>query len=119
MPSFHQRVYAIVRLIPPGRVLAYGDVAAAIGAARAARQVGWALAALGPNGEDPAGNPIHWQRVILSSGHIAFRGDPVRGPLQRALLEQEGVVFQGDRVPMDRYRWDAAAADLLGDLPPR
>ena len=116
MPTFHERVYAIVRRIPRGRVLAYGDVAAAIGAARAARQVGWALAALGPGGEDRAGLPVPWQRVILGSGHIAFRGDPVRGPLQRSLLEEEGVVFVGDRVPMDRFRWDAAAADLLSDL---
>ena len=51
-----------------------------------------------------------WQRVILSTGAIAFKGDPVRGPLQRRLLEDEGAVFHGDRAPMKEFRWDV---DLL------
>ena len=104
MAEFREQVYGLVSRIPVGRVLAYGDVAVAIGHPGAARQVGWALAALrGDHG-------VPWQRVILSTGAIAFKGDPVRGPLQRRLLEQEGVVFNGDRVPMKEYRWDL---DLL------
>lgn len=104
MAEFRQRVYDLVKRIPRGRVLAYGDVATAIGSPGAARQVGWALAALrGDHG-------VPWQRVILSTGAIAFKGDPVRGPLQRRLLEDEGVVFHGDRAPMKEFRWDV---DLL------
>lgn len=97
--SFNARVYAVVSSIPPGRVMGYGHVAGALGHPRMARQVGWALAAL------PAGSGVPWQRVIRSSGALALQGDPTRGALQRALLEEEGVRFDGDRVPMDRYGW--------------
>lgn len=97
--SFHTRVYEVVRTIPAGRVMGYGHVAAVLGSPRAARQVGWALAAL------PAGTDVPWQRVIRSSGGLAFQGDPSRALVQRALLEDEGVVFEGDRVPMERYGW--------------
>jgi len=97
--SFPARVYTIVATIPPGRVMGYGHVGAALGSPRLARQVGWALAAL------PAGTDVPWHRVIRSSGRVAFQGDPGRGSLQRALLEEEGVVFEGDTVPMARFGW--------------
>lgn len=97
--GFRARVYAVVREIPPGRVLGYGDVAARLGSPRAARQVGWALAAL------PADTDVPWHRVIRSSGHLAMQGDPGRALLQRARLEAEGVGWVGDRVPMGRFRW--------------
>ncbi|MED5373581.1 MAG: MGMT family protein [Myxococcota bacterium] len=110
--NFRQRVYQVVRAIPAGRVLGYGHVAALCGSARAARQVGYALAALGPGGVDKQGHPVPWQRVIRSSGHIAFAGDPVRGPLQRQLLEAEGITFSGERVPMESYRWSPTVQEL-------
>lgn len=97
--SFPARVYALVERIPPGRVMGYGHVGAALGSPRLARQVGWALAAL------PPGTGVPWHRVIRSSGNLALQGDPTRGLLQRALLEEEGVVFERDRVPMDRFGW--------------
>jgi methylated-DNA-protein-cysteine methyltransferase-like protein len=115
MSGFRSRVYAVVRAIPAGRVASYGDVATAMGSPRAARQVGWSLAALGEGGMDRQGNPIPWQRVILTSGHLAFRGDPIRGSLQRQLLVSEGISFVGERVPMDRFRWQPDP-DLLAVL---
>lgn len=98
--GFRARVWAEVRLIPPGRVLGYGHVAARIGRPRLARQVGWAMAAL------PADTEVPWWRVIRSSGHLALQGDPTRGVLQRGLLEAEGVVFDEDRVDMGLFCWD-------------
>ena len=89
----------MVRQVPEGQVVSYGDVAAALGAPRYARHVGWALAALTPD----LGVP--WQRVILASGHVAFRGDPIRGSLQRSLLVSEGVTFRGERVDLKAHRW--------------
>lgn len=82
-----------------GRVMGYGHVAAVMGNAGAARQVGWALAAL------PAETDVPWQRVIRSSGHLALQGDPARGMYQRVRLEREGVAFLGDRVDIKRYGW--------------
>lgn len=87
--TFCEAVYRIVCLIPRGRVCTYGDVAAAIGRPRAARRVGWALSRL--SGE--RATQVPWQRVINAKGMLSLRGDPVRGPLQRSLLEEEGVVF--------------------------
>jgi methylated-DNA-protein-cysteine methyltransferase-like protein len=99
---FRERVMAVVEQVPAGRVMGYGHVGAALGSPRLARQVGWALASL------PAGTTVPWHRIIRSSGHVAMQGDPARGMLQRALLEQEGVVFEGDCVPMPSYGWSPA-----------
>lgn len=97
-PGFNRRVYAVVRLVPPQRVTTYGDVATVLGSPRVARHVGFALAALGDDA-------VPWHRVINSKGRISFKGDVARGALQRALLQAEGVVFDGEgRVDLRRYR---------------
>lgn len=97
--GFRMAVYAAVRHIPAGAVAGYGHVAAALGSPRAARQVGYALAALPPETDVP------WWRVIRSDGSIALQGDPNRGPLQAAMLRQEGVHIHDHRVDMARFRW--------------
>ncbi len=97
--GFRAGVYAAVRLIPPGRVLGYGHVAVLIGRPRAARQVGYALAALEP------GTDVPWWRVLRSDGSIALQGDPERGPRQAELLQAEGVDVVDWRLDMDRYGW--------------
>ncbi len=99
MIGWNQRVYDLVTTIPAGRVMGYGHVAAALGHPGMARQVGWALAAL------PAGSAVPWQRVLRSSGSLAFAGSPERAMRQRLLLEAEGVCFGRDRVDMARYGW--------------
>lgn len=105
--GFREQVYLLVSDVPAGRVTTYGDVAAALGAPRAARQVGWALAAL------PEGRDIPWQRVINAQGRISFRGDTPRGVLQEALLRAEGVVFDAyGRCALRALRWVHAVDDL-------
>jgi methylated-DNA-protein-cysteine methyltransferase-like protein len=96
---FRDRVYALVREIPAGRVMGYGHVAAALGSPGAARQVGYAMAALDGDTDVP------WQRVIHSDGTLATKGDPVRAVVQRGLLEREGVVFVGDTVVLAAHAW--------------
>jgi methylated-DNA-protein-cysteine methyltransferase-like protein len=102
--GFRQSVWAVVRAIPSGKVLGYGDVAGLMGSPRAARQVGYALAALPYDNRD-----VPWWRVLRSNGTIAMQGDPSRGPNQIALLEAEGVDTQAKPgmpgVDMDVYRW--------------
>ena len=105
--GFHERVYEVVRRVPPGRLTTYGDVAAALGSPRVARHVGWALAAL-RDGDVP------WPRVINAQGRISFKGDVVRGDTQRRRLEAEGVLFDAaERAPLKALRWrfDAAQSD--------
>jgi methylated-DNA-protein-cysteine methyltransferase related protein len=100
MIPFYERVYALVRQIPPGNVVTYGQVAALLGTPRAARAVGYALRFL------PAGTNVPWHRVINHRGQISHR-TPIESPLlQRLLLEEEGVVFDAEgRVDLSLYRW--------------
>jgi methylated-DNA-protein-cysteine methyltransferase-like protein len=99
-------VEAVTRQIPAGQVLSYGDVAAVLGAPRAARQVGYALAALSP----AACAEVPWWRVLRTDGSIALQGDPVRGDAQAAALRAEGVRVEGHRVDMAAVRWDLREA---------
>ena len=69
-----------------------------------ARQVGYALHA------SPEGLELPWHRVINARGEISARADPGAEPLQRVLLEREGVVFDGERVDLRKYGWKRQAA---------
>ena len=101
--SFREEVYALVTQIPSGRVSTYGDVAAALGSPRAARQVGFALARL----DRVRAEQVPWHRVINARGTISGRGDLVRPELQRVLLEQDGVEFDAQhRCDLRSYRFN-------------
>jgi methylated-DNA-protein-cysteine methyltransferase-like protein len=94
---FRQRVLEIVRAIPSGRVLTYGQVAALADAPRAARQVGRILYFYGQG--------VPWQRVINYYGGLSTY-KVGSGELQRVLLEEEGVFFKADgTIDLDRYQW--------------
>ena len=102
--QFYECVYALVRQIPPGKVVTYGQVAALLGQPRAARAVGYALRFL------PAGTDVPWHRVINHRGHISLRTPPESPLLQRLLLAEEGVVFDAEgRVDLAIYRWQGEA----------
>jgi methylated-DNA-protein-cysteine methyltransferase-like protein len=90
MSTFYEAVYRVVREIPQGRVMTYGQIATLLGAPRAARAVGYALRASSPDDHIP------WQRVINRTGGISARGEVERPLLQRVLLEAEGVRFRAD-----------------------
>ena len=81
----------VVRRIPRGRVMTYGEVANAAGHRGAARQVVWALQNCTPD--------IPWHRVIGAGGRILLPGEAAME--QRLRLEAEGVVFVGSRVKLD------------------
>jgi methylated-DNA-protein-cysteine methyltransferase-like protein len=96
----HERFYAVVVEIPPGRVATYGQVASLAGLDGYARHVGFALRAL------PEGSDIPWHRVVNARGEISARGEGGGEREQRGLLEAEGVVFERGRIPLARYRWE-------------
>jgi methylated-DNA-protein-cysteine methyltransferase-like protein len=100
--KLHERIYAVVRRIPSGRVASYGQVAELAGLPRQARLVGYALHAL----RDEHG-AVPWQRVINARGEVSLRSEPGTEGLQRVLLEAEGVAFdERGRVDLTRYRWN-------------
>ena len=106
--EFNQKVWDLVRLIPPGKVSTYGKIAALLPTppgmdlkaylAFGARWVGGAMAA--------CPHDVPWQRVINSQGKVSLRPSG-GGEHQRELLESEGVVFnEHDRVDLKIYAWD-------------
>lgn len=97
----YERVYAVVRRIPRGRVATYGQVAALAGLPGQARRVGYALAAL------PAGSAVPWHRVVNAQGRVSPRGgDPGSVLPQRFRLEEEGVELDGSgRISLERFGW--------------
>jgi methylated-DNA-protein-cysteine methyltransferase-like protein len=112
MAGFKERVIEIVAAVPEGLVVTYGQVALLAGAPRAARQVGGVLNGL----RDPEDLP--WQRVINAEGRLSTYKIGA-GELQRALLEAESVVFDGEgRVDLARFRWDPHPSELSMSFQP-
>jgi methylated-DNA-protein-cysteine methyltransferase related protein len=98
--EFAERVYALVRNVPPGKVISYGAVARLLGAPHKSREVGWAMHSC------PDDVPAH--RVVNRNGEVS--GDAVAdgAALRRSLLEDEGVVFDSaGRCDMSRFAWES------------
>ncbi len=96
---FRERVVAVVRAIPRGRVLTYGQVAFLIRSPRGARQVGRVLYQLGPLSSVP------WQRVVNRFGGLSTYKIGT-GELQRRRLQAEGIRFTADgTVDLQTYQW--------------
>ena len=106
MGDYANRVFAVVRRIPRGKVATYGQVARLIGAPRTARYVGYALHANPEPGTDPGCIPCH--RVVFKDGRMAT-GFAFGGPdEQRGMLAAEGVAFDEEgRVLMEEFQWEA------------
>jgi methylated-DNA-protein-cysteine methyltransferase-like protein len=101
----YQRIYAIVRRVPRGRIATYGQIAALAGLGGHARQVGYALHAL------DAASALPWHRVLNAQGRVSSRAEPGGDRVQRALLEREGVRFDASgRADLARFGWKPRAA---------
>ena len=105
--AFAIQVYSVVRRIPRGRVMSYGQIARVL--ARPRGVLAKTYAGLGPRwvgaamARAPQGLP--WQRVINSQGRVSPRPGG-GGEDQQRLLEAEGVEFDPrGRVDLERYGW--------------
>jgi methylated-DNA-protein-cysteine methyltransferase-like protein len=95
-----ERVWRIVKRVPRGRVVTYGQLARMIEHRLSPVGVGWAVRAA-PEGSIP------WHRVVNSQGGIST--DREHPGLQRAMLEAEGIVFDADgNLDLARVGWRAA-----------
>ena len=100
MSTFKNLVIDIVRKIPRGKVVSYGQVALYAGVPRAARQVGWILSRMEEK------NPVPWWRVVNNAGRVSIKGSMYSANEQRALLESEGVDVGDDLMfDIEKYRY--------------
>jgi methylated-DNA-protein-cysteine methyltransferase related protein len=96
--QYFEEIYNVVRQIPAGKVMSYGQIGEEVRAT--ARTVGWAMA-------NPPGEDIPWHRVVAADGYLSIgRRSPELAARQRHLLEQEEVAFlKTNVVDMVKHRY--------------
>jgi methylated-DNA-protein-cysteine methyltransferase related protein len=109
--GYRERVYEIVRRIPRGRVMTYGQIADILGEGYTARTVGYVMHAA-----DEETTP--WQRVINSQGACSTGRVILPPDKQQRMLEAEGIEFNArDRCDLGRYRWTPEEAGQASENP--
>jgi methylated-DNA-protein-cysteine methyltransferase related protein len=102
MSATYDKIYAVVRQIPKGKVATYGQIAKLANLPGQARLVGYALFCV-----DGKFSDIPWHRVINAKGEISksiFRDGCDH--LQHSLLQQEGIPFSSkNKIDLQEYRW--------------
>src|SRR5262245_8336376 len=99
-PKYRERVYKIVRRIPPGRVMTYGQIAYLLGKGYTPRTVGFVM-----HGADSNDTP--WHRVINSQGRCSTGQVVLPANKQQLMLEAENVTFDaGGKCDLPAYLWD-------------
>jgi methylated-DNA-protein-cysteine methyltransferase-like protein len=98
--AFSTAVLQIIKSIPKGRVMSYGQVAKLAGNPRGARGVGWLLHS------STRSHQLPWQRVINSQGKISFPWGTPQFSKQKKLLIKEGVsVSDKGSINLKVYAW--------------
>lgn len=95
---YRERVYEIVRRIPRGRVMTYGQIAEILGEGYTARTIGFVMHA--------SGDQTPWHRVINARGACSTGKVVLPEDKQQRLLESESVQFdERGRCNLERYLW--------------
>jgi methylated-DNA-protein-cysteine methyltransferase-like protein len=97
--SARDEVFSIVRSIPEGRVMTYGQISGWMGSRISPVAVGWML--------HRCPDDVPWQRVVNAAGGCSTDRLPdIPAGLQRSMLEDEGVEFSaGGTIDLERFRW--------------
>nr|WP_263324216.1 MGMT family protein [Neobacillus sp. Marseille-Q6967] len=99
MQPFTERVIAIIKHIPAGKVMTYGQIARVAGSPRAARQVVRALHSMSRKHRLP------WHRVVNSKGQIALQDDESYHQ-QLFSLESEGIeIGLNGTIDLEKYQY--------------
>jgi len=106
-----ERIYAVVREIPRGKVAAYGWIAERAGLVRGARRVGRALRTL------PSARRLPWHRVVNAQGRIALAAGSSAAIRQKKLLHAEGIIFNNQRIDLNRFGWRLSLDEYLWSRP--
>lgn len=96
--DYQERVFRLVRSIPRGRVMTYGQIAEILGEGYTPRTVGFVMHA--------ANDKTPWHRVINAQGGCSTRGLVLPHDKQQRMLEAEGVSFnERGRCKLQNYLW--------------
>lgn len=96
--SLHAQIIDLVKNIPRGKVMGYGQIASQLGL-RDSRVVGWTMS---DSGSDP---DVPWWRVLNNEGKITIK-DPALRMKQKELLVAEGIEVNADFIlDMEKYRY--------------
>ena len=96
--QYRERVYRIVRRIPRGRVMTYGQIAYMLGEGYTPRTIGFVM-----HGAD---DHTPWHRVINSQGRCSTMGIVLPPDKQQRMLESEGVKFdKSGRCDLETLLW--------------
>ncbi len=102
MSDGYDKIYAIARQIPWGRVTSYGAIARCLGMKSGARMVGWAMNNCHTNAEYIPAHRVVNRRGVLTGKHH-FGGENT----MKELLENEGLQFEGDQIlDFEKHFWD-------------
>lgn len=91
--SFFEKVFAVVQLIPYGRVTSYGAIARYLGTGGSSRMVGWAM-----NASHQMLQRIPAHRVVNRNGLLTGKHHFGGVDTMRQLLESEGVIVENDQI---------------------
>lgn len=116
--NFYEQVYAVVRLIPRGKVTSYGRIARMLGRNRAARAVGYALNGLKGKQNDPAYADVPWHRVVNHVGKISTAGREASANHQVVRLQAEGVLISDETQvePLEQFLWQGLSLFDLDEI---
>ena len=95
MTKFTEDVLDIIRMIPPGKVMTYGQIAAYANNPRGARQVSRILHSMSST------HSLPWHRVINSKGSISLTGEA--GFIQGAMLSEEGIIVINKKIDLKKH----------------
>ena len=105
--DYRERVFRIVRMIPAGRVMTYGQIAEILGEGYTPRTVGFVMHS--SNDKTP------WHRVINAQGGCSTRGLVLPHDKQQRMLEAEGISFdKRGRCNLQEYVWIPEQAKVKG-----
>lgn len=104
--AYRERVFEIVRQIPDGRVMTYGQIAQILGDGYTARTVGFVMHSANPEN-------VPWHRVINAQGGCSTAKFSVPPDLQQKLLERENVKFNDRaRCKLTEYLWTPGNVEI-------
>lgn len=99
MNLFTERAISIMKQIPAGKVMSYGQVAQLAGSPRGARQIVRILHSMSKKYDIP------WHRVINAKGEIGFKDEEQLIEQKRRLAMEQIVVDENNRIDLGKYRY--------------